>query len=54
VRGPQRARHHGALLLTTAQGTTDLELSGHFVWEKWQTNAEQLIDTMTALLPTEK
>jgi hypothetical protein len=30
------------------------ELSGHFVWDKWQTNAEQLIDTMIALLPTEK
>jgi hypothetical protein len=52
--GPQRARHYGALLLTTAHGVADLELSGHFVWDKWQTNAEQLIDTMIALLPTEK
>jgi AcrR family transcriptional regulator len=52
--GPERARHYGALLLTTAHGTTDLELSGHFVWDKWQTNAEQLIDTMIDLLPTEK
>jgi AcrR family transcriptional regulator len=52
--GPQRARHYGALVLTAAHGTTDLELSGHFVWDKWQTNAEQLIDTMIALLPTEK
>jgi AcrR family transcriptional regulator len=52
--GPQRARHYGALVLTAAHGTTDLELSGHFVWDKWQTNAEQLIDTIIALLPTEK
>jgi AcrR family transcriptional regulator len=52
--GPQRARHYGALLLTTAHGVTDLELSGHFVWDKWQTNAEQLIDTMIVLLPTVK
>jgi AcrR family transcriptional regulator len=52
--GPERARHYGALLLTTAHGATSFELSGHFVWDKWQTNAEQLIDTMIALLPTEK
>jgi AcrR family transcriptional regulator len=52
--GPRRARHYGALLLTTAHGATSFELSGHFVWDKWQTNAEQLIDTMIALLPTEK
>ena len=52
--GPRRARHYGALLLTTAHGATSFELSGHFAWDKWQTNAEQLIDTMIALLPTEK
>lgn len=52
--GRQRARHYGALLLTTAHGATSFESSGHFVWDKWQTNAEQLIDTMIALLPTEK
>jgi AcrR family transcriptional regulator len=52
--GPQRARHYGALLLTTAHGATSFESSGHFVWDKWQTNAEQLIDTTIALLPTEK
>jgi AcrR family transcriptional regulator len=50
--GPRRARHYGALLLRTAHGATSFELSGHF--DKWQTNAEQLIDTMIALLPTEK
>ncbi len=49
--GPRRARHYGALLLTTAHGATSFESSGHFVWDKWQTNAEQLIDTMIALLP---
>jgi AcrR family transcriptional regulator len=52
--GPRRARHYGALLLTTAHGATSFESSGHFVWNKWQTNAEQLIDTMIDLLPTEK
>src|ERR1700761_2499700 len=52
--GRQRARHYGALLLTTAHGATSFELSGHFVWDKWQTNAEQLIDSMIGRLPTEK
>ena len=52
--GPRRARHYGALLLTTAHGATSFESSGHFVWDKWQTDAEQLIDTMIDLLPTEK
>ena len=51
--GAQRARHYGALLLTTAHGATSFESSGHFVWDKWQTNAEGIIDTMIALLPTE-
>ena len=50
--GPQRAQHYGALLLTSVHGITSLELSGHFVWDKWQTTAEQLIDTVISLLPT--
>ena len=49
--GPQRARHYGALLLTSVHGITGLELSGHLVWDKWQTTAEQLIDTIISLLP---
>jgi AcrR family transcriptional regulator len=49
--GQQRARHYGALLLTSVHGITSLELSGHFVWDKWQTTAEQLIDTVISLLP---
>jgi len=51
--GAQRARRYGALLLTTAHGATSFESSGHFVWDKWQTNAEGIIDTMIALLPAE-
>jgi AcrR family transcriptional regulator len=52
--GRERARHYGALLLTSVHGITVLELSGHFVWDKWQTDAEQLIDSLIALLPAEK
>ena len=50
--GPQQAQHYGALLLTNVHGITSLESSGHLVWDKWQTTAEQLIDTVISLLPT--
>jgi hypothetical protein len=49
--GPQRAQHYGALLLTNVHGITSLESSGHLVWDKWQTTAEKLIDTVIGLLP---
>jgi AcrR family transcriptional regulator len=51
VVGPQRARHYGALLLTSVHGITSFESSGHLVWDKWQTTAEQLIDTVVGMLP---
>jgi AcrR family transcriptional regulator len=50
--GPQRAQHFGALLLTSVHGITSLESSGHLISDKWQTTAEQLIDTVISLLPT--
>ena len=49
--GRRRARHYGALLLTAAHGATSFETSGHFVWDKWHTNAEGVIDSLIALLP---
>jgi AcrR family transcriptional regulator len=49
--GSQRARHYGALLLTSVHGITSFESTGHLVWDKWQTTAEQLIDTIISLLP---
>lgn len=49
--GPQGAQHYGALLLTNVHGIASLESSGHLVWDKWQTTAEQLIDTVVSLLP---
>lgn len=52
VVGPQQARQYGALLLTSAHGITGLELSGHLVWDKWQTTAEDLVDLLIGLLPT--
>jgi AcrR family transcriptional regulator len=49
--GPQRAQHYGALLLTNVHGITSLESNGHLVSDKWQTTAEDLIDTAISLLP---
>jgi AcrR family transcriptional regulator len=49
--GAQQALHYGALLLTSVHGITSLESSGHLVWDKWQTTAEELLDTVIALLP---
>ncbi len=45
-------RAFGALLLTSVHGITSLESSGHLISDKWQTTAEQLIDTVISLLPT--
>ncbi len=49
--GPQHARQYGGLLLTSAHGITDLELSGHLAWDKWHSTAEDLIELLTSLLP---
>ena len=49
--GPQQAQHFGALLLTNVHGITSLESSGHLISDKWETTAEQLIDTVISLLP---
>jgi len=51
--GPQRARHYGALLLTSVHGIASLESSGHLVWDKWQTTAEELIETVVGMLPVD-
>lgn len=54
ITGPSRARLYGALLLTTAHGITGLDLSGHLDLNKWHTDAEELVDTIIALLPKGK
>lgn len=52
ITGPQQARRYGALILASAHGITGLDLSGHLDLDKWHTNAEELVDTIIALLPT--
>ncbi|HEX7322084.1 MAG TPA: TetR/AcrR family transcriptional regulator [Mycobacterium sp.] len=49
--GRREARRYGALLLASAHGIAGLELSGHLGFDKWQTTAEELIETIVALLP---
>ena len=49
--GPQQKQHFGAVLLTSVHGITSLESSGHLISDKWETSAEQLIDTVISLLP---
>jgi AcrR family transcriptional regulator len=48
--GPRRARQYAGLLLTSAHGIADLELSGHLVWDKWHATAEDLIELLVTLL----
>ena len=54
ITGPRQAKRYGALLLTTAHGITGLDLSGHLDLDKWHTDAEELVDTIIALLPKGK
>lgn len=49
--GPKHAKQYGGLLLTSAHGITDLELSGHLVWDKWHSTAENLVELLISLLP---
>jgi len=51
ITGPGVAKRYGALLLASAHGITGLDLSGHLDLNKWHTDAEELVDTMIALLP---
>ncbi|WP_405100731.1 TetR-like C-terminal domain-containing protein [Micromonospora sp. NBC_01412] len=51
VVGPAQAQQYGALLVTTAHGVTNLELSGHLTWDKWHAIAEDLGDLLIGLLP---
>ncbi len=46
--GEQNAGHYGALLLASAYGITDMELSGHLAAETWHTTANELLDTLVS------
>ncbi|MEV2211658.1 TetR/AcrR family transcriptional regulator [Streptomyces sp. NPDC050997] len=48
--GERNARHYGALLLTSAHGIADMELSGHLDTGKLHTTADELIDTLVRMV----
>jgi hypothetical protein len=55
-RGPKQKLLHAAdepeqILSARRKVAQVAQLSGHLVWDKWQTTAEQLIDTVISLLP---
>ncbi|WP_436849632.1 WHG domain-containing protein [Streptomyces avermitilis] len=48
--GERNTRHYGALLLTSAHGIADMELSGHLDTDKLRTTADELIDTLVRMV----
>ncbi|WP_433061688.1 TetR/AcrR family transcriptional regulator [Dactylosporangium sp. CS-033363] len=50
VTGPADARRYGALLLTSVHGITGMDVSGHLGTDKWRTTAEELLDTLVAMV----
>jgi AcrR family transcriptional regulator len=50
VVGEQDAREYGALLLSTTQGATAMELSGHLTKDKWGFTADRLVATLIRTL----
>jgi AcrR family transcriptional regulator len=48
--GEQDARRYAALLLASADGIANMELTGQFETDKWRTSAEELIDTLVAMI----
>ncbi len=52
--GEQDARRYGALLISTANGISGMEVSGQLPNEKWgPVSAEELIDTLVGLIAGE-
>jgi AcrR family transcriptional regulator len=50
VVGERNAGHYGALLVTSAHGIADMELSGHLDTDKWRTTADELVDTLVRMV----
>ncbi|MFJ2738038.1 TetR/AcrR family transcriptional regulator [Streptomyces sp. NPDC087440] len=48
--GEENARHYGALLLTSAHGIADMELSGHLGAESLRATSDELVDTLVRLV----
>lgn len=53
VVGAQNAQRYAAILLTGAHGAAGLALSGLLHTDKWQTTAEELVDTLVDMVAGE-
>jgi len=51
VVGTDQASQYAALLMTSAHGAADLQISGHLTWDKWHATAEDLVELLIGLLP---
>jgi AcrR family transcriptional regulator len=52
--GERNAQRYGAILLTGAHGAAGLGSSGLLRTDKWDTTAEELIDTLVAIVTTRR
>ncbi|MEU7960800.1 TetR/AcrR family transcriptional regulator [Micromonospora humida] len=50
VAGEHHARRYAALLLASADGIAGMEITGQLAGDKWQTTAEELIDTLVTMV----
>lgn len=48
--GERNARHYGALLLTSAHGITDMELTGRLGEDSLHATSEELVDTLVRMV----
>ncbi|AXK31349.1 TetR/AcrR family transcriptional regulator [Streptomyces armeniacus] len=48
--GERNARHYGALLLSSAHGIADMEVSGHLAPEGLGAGADELVDTLVQMI----
>jgi AcrR family transcriptional regulator len=52
VVGAQDAQRYSAIMLTGVHGAAGLEASGLLTTDKWQTDAEELVDALLAMVAT--
>ena len=48
--GDREAHRYGAVLFTGVHGIVGTELSGHLAAEKWRTSADELVNTLVAMV----
>jgi hypothetical protein len=50
--GDHDAQRYGALIIASASGIAGMEVADHLEGEKWRTSAEELVDTLVAMIAT--